>query len=55
LRSHVGSVGSHTDTALALASAGFVVAAVQHTEDETIDTRYVGMPRWLADRRGKFT
>src|SRR5579859_152383 len=41
---------SNADTALALASAGFVVAAVRHTEDETADRRYVVMPHWLADR-----
>jgi predicted dienelactone hydrolase len=41
---------SHADTALALASAGFVVAAIGHTEDETMDTHYVTMPHWLADR-----
>jgi predicted dienelactone hydrolase len=45
-----GLASSHSDTALALASAGFVVAAVTHTGDNARDDRYVGTPRWLIDR-----
>jgi predicted dienelactone hydrolase len=45
-----GLYSSHSDTALALASAGFVVAAVTHTGDNAQDDRYVGTPRWLIDR-----
>jgi predicted dienelactone hydrolase len=45
-----GMFGAHADTALALASAGFVVAAVTHTDDDAMDYRYVGMPRSLIDR-----
>jgi len=43
-------IAGRADTALALASAGFVAAAVTHTDDETLDHRYVAMPRWLTDR-----
>jgi predicted dienelactone hydrolase len=43
-----GMFGAHADTALALASAGFVVAAVTHTDDDAMDYRYVGMTRWLS-------
>jgi predicted dienelactone hydrolase len=45
-----GLLSSHSDTALALASAGFVVAAVTHTGDNAQDQSYVGTPRWLIDR-----
>jgi len=45
-----GMMSSHSDTALALASAGFVVAAVTHTGDNAQDQSYVGTPRWLVDR-----
>jgi predicted dienelactone hydrolase len=45
-----GLLSSHSDTALALASAGFVVAAVTHTGDNARDNSYVGTPRWLIDR-----
>jgi len=45
-----GLPSSHSDTALALASAGFVVAAVKHTGDNARDNSYVGTPRWLIDR-----
>jgi predicted dienelactone hydrolase len=45
-----GLLSSHSDTALALASAGFVVAAVTHTGDNAQDQSYVGTPRWLVDR-----
>lgn len=50
--SHGGGepLAGRADTALALASAGFVAAAVTHTEDETMDHRYVAMPHWLTDR-----
>jgi predicted dienelactone hydrolase len=46
-----GLLSSHSDTALALASAGFVVAAVTHTGDNVQDQSYVGTPRWLIDRQ----
>ncbi len=46
-----GLLSSHSDTALALASAGFVVAAVTHTGDNAKDQGYVGTPRWLIDRQ----
>ncbi len=45
-----GMYSSHSDTALALASEGFVVAAVTHTGDNARDDSYVGTPRWLVDR-----
>ena len=45
-----GLLSSHSDTALALASAGFVVVAVTHTGDNARDNSYVGTPRWLIDR-----
>jgi predicted dienelactone hydrolase len=44
-----GMFADNADTALALASAGFVVAAVTHTDDEAIDPGY-GLPRSLIDR-----
>jgi predicted dienelactone hydrolase len=52
LISHGGGepIAGRADTALALASAGFVAAVVTHTDDETIDRSHVAMPRWLADR-----
>ena len=52
LISHGGGepIAGRADTALALASAGFVAAAVTHTDDEAMDHRYVEMPRWLTDR-----
>src|SRR5215472_9059957 len=40
-----GSLASHYDTALALAQAGFVVAAVTHTGDNSQDQSYVGNQR----------
>jgi predicted dienelactone hydrolase len=46
-----GLFSSHSDTALALASSGFVVAAVTHTGDNAEDQRYVGTTRWLVDRQ----
>jgi predicted dienelactone hydrolase len=45
-----GLASSHSDTALALASAGFIVAAITHTGDNARDDNYVGTPRWLIDR-----
>jgi predicted dienelactone hydrolase len=50
--SHGGGepLAGRADTALALASAGFVAAAVTHTDDETIDRRYVAVSHWLTDR-----
>jgi predicted dienelactone hydrolase len=45
-----GGPGSHVDTALALAAAGFVVAAPVHTGDNHADQSAVGTARWLVDR-----
>lgn len=45
-----GGPGSHADTALALASAGFVVAAPMHPGDNYADTSAVGTPDWLVAR-----
>lgn len=45
-----GLFSSHSDTALALAADGFVVAAVTHTGDNVNDQSYVGTQRWLIDR-----
>src|SRR5262249_45355222 len=45
-----GSQASHYDTALALAQAGFVVAALTHTGDNSQDQSYVGNQRDLIDR-----
>jgi predicted dienelactone hydrolase len=45
-----GGPGSHTDTALALAQAGFIVAAPMHTGDNYSDQSSVGGPQWLLDR-----
>ena len=47
---NAGLFSSHSDTALALASAGFVVAAVTHTGDNAQDQQYIGTTRWLIDR-----
>ena len=44
-----GWLGGHADTALALAEAGFVVAAVTHTGNNRDDDSYPAS-RWLADR-----
>jgi predicted dienelactone hydrolase len=41
---------SHADTAMALASAGFVVAAPMHTGDNYTDQSEVGGVQWLTDR-----
>jgi predicted dienelactone hydrolase len=45
-----GAVTSHADTALALADAGFVVAAPLHTGDNFADQSIVGGPKLFADR-----
>jgi predicted dienelactone hydrolase len=45
-----GSLASHFDTALALARAGFVVAAVTHTGDNAQDQRFAGNVIDLTDR-----
>ena len=45
-----GGFASHVDTAVALAAAGFVVAAPNHTGDNFRDESYVGTARWLTDR-----
>jgi predicted dienelactone hydrolase len=44
-----GALG-HSDTAIALADAGFVVAAPTHTGDNYQDQSSVGTERWLTDR-----
>jgi predicted dienelactone hydrolase len=45
-----GSLASHYDTALALARAGFVVAALTHTGDNDRDYSYIGNRKDLIDR-----
>jgi len=45
-----GSYASHYDTALALASEGFVVVAPTHTGDNYLDQSYVGNRKDLTDR-----
>lgn len=45
-----GSLGSHYDTALALADAGFVVVALTHTGDNYQDQSYAGNRIDLTDR-----
>jgi predicted dienelactone hydrolase len=45
-----GALGSHADTAVALAEAGFVVAAPLHSGDNFDDQSAVGGPKWFADR-----
>ena len=45
-----GGSGSHYDTALALAQAGFVVVAPTHTGDNYLDQSYVGNRKDLTDR-----
>ena len=45
-----GGSMSHMDTAIALAEAGFVVAAPAHTGDNFRDDSAVGRPGWLVDR-----
>jgi predicted dienelactone hydrolase len=48
--SHGGWAGSHFDTALALAEAGFVVAAITHTGDNFKDRSYAFQARNLIGR-----
>jgi len=45
-----GAFVSHVDTAVALAAAGFVVAAPTHTGDNYRDDSAVGTRRWLPER-----
>ncbi len=45
-----GSLGGHHDTALALAEAGFVVAAPTHTGDNFRDQSYAGTSRQMTER-----
>ena len=45
-----GSVGSHADLAMALANAGYVVAAPMHTGDNFQDQSAVGSLSWLSER-----
>ena len=45
-----GGLASHADLALALADAGYVVAAPMHTGDNYLDQSAVGTVRWLTDR-----
>lgn len=45
-----GAPFSHMDTALALAGAGYVVAAPQHPGDNFEDDSAVGNPRWIEER-----
>lgn len=45
-----GGPGSHADTAMSLAAAGFVVAAPMHTGDNYLDDSAVGSSHWLTDR-----
>jgi predicted dienelactone hydrolase len=45
-----GALMSHADTALALANAGFVVAAPLHTGDNSRDQRAIGTRDWFPDR-----
>ena len=45
-----GGPAGHADTALALASAGFVVVAPIHTGDNYMDSTAVGTADWLVNR-----
>lgn len=45
-----GSMASHYDTAMALAEAGYVVAAPTHTGDSSSDQSYLGKRIDLIDR-----
>jgi predicted dienelactone hydrolase len=45
-----GGPGSHADLALALADAGYVVAAPMHPGDNHADQSAFGSPAWLAGR-----
>lgn len=53
--SHGSGAGmaSHADLALALASAGYVVAAPMHTGDNFADQSAVGQPGWLSRRHAE--
>jgi predicted dienelactone hydrolase len=50
-----GSLASHYDTAIALARAGFVVAALTHTGDNSNDQSYLGNQIDLIDRPRQVT
>lgn len=50
-----GGVASHADLALALASAGYVVAAPMHTGDNYADQSAVGSSSWLSGRSIEFS
>jgi len=50
-----GSSSSHYDTALTLAAAGFIVAALTHTGDNSADQRYAGNRTDLIDRPRQVT
>ena len=45
-----GSAFDHSDTAIALAEQGFIVAAPTHPGDNSQDASEVGQPRWLMNR-----
>ena len=45
-----GGIGSHADLALALADAGYVVAAPMHPGDNYADQSAVGSVSWLSER-----
>lgn len=45
-----GTFAGHLDTAIALAEAGFVVAAISHPADNAEDTSGFGTPAQLVDR-----
>ena len=45
-----GALGSHADLALALADAGYVVAAPMHAGDNYADQSAVGSVSWLSER-----
>jgi hypothetical protein len=47
---NAGDPGSHADLALALADAGFVVAAPMQAGDNYLDQSAAGTSRWLGDR-----
>jgi predicted dienelactone hydrolase len=49
-----GGIGSHADLALALAAAGYVVAAAMHTGDNYADQSAVGSVSWLSRRNRQF-
>ena len=49
-----GGIQSHADLALALANAGYIVAAPQHTGDNFSDQSAVGSVSWLSRRASEF-